>query len=97
VREVTGEDLWPAAAVPIKDGVGAGTHLMRGEETGSRGLMNGKERLGLVFFRAVNFRILKVYSLSWNGSALNVFNQTPTKVEWNGLILPNSGTKCHLN
>jgi hypothetical protein len=32
------------------------------------------------FFR-VNFSILKVYSRLWNGSAPNIFNQTPAKME----------------
>jgi hypothetical protein len=59
-------------AVPIDDGASAGTHLVLGEEeTGLREL--GALRLGR-FFRAANFSILKVYSLSRNRSTLNVFN-----------------------
>jgi hypothetical protein len=56
-REVAGEDLRSAMAVPIKDGAGARTHLALGEEeTGLRWLgALGSGR----FFRAANFSIFR--------------------------------------
>jgi hypothetical protein len=88
-------DLRPPAADPIEeDGGRRRTHLARRGEDG-RALMNENEHSSsVIFLWAGSFSILKVYPLLWNGFAVDVFNQTPTKI---GSVLSNSGIKHHLN